>query len=91
MAAKNGSAAALIRLLKQELLRYKIAQMLLYCAAAFHAQCERISESAKKTPPQALHARREQRTGSAVRGPIPSAAVTRPGLKLMGPISQYHR
>ena len=38
MAAKNGSAAALLRLLKQELLRYKIAQMLLYCAAAFHAQ-----------------------------------------------------
>ena len=38
MAAKNGSAAALIRLLKQELLRYKIAQMLLYCAAALHAQ-----------------------------------------------------
>ena len=38
MAAKNGSAAALLRLLKQELLRYKIAQMLLYCAAAFYAQ-----------------------------------------------------
>ena len=38
MAAKNGSAAALLRLLKQKLLRYKIAQMLLYCAAAFYAQ-----------------------------------------------------
>ena len=52
---------------------------------------ERILESAQKAPPQASHARRERRAGSEVRGPIPSAAGTRAGLKLMGPISQYHR
>ena len=49
---------------------------------------ERISESAQKTPHPAPHARRERRAGSEVRGPIPSAAGTRAGLKLMGPISQ---
>ena len=50
MAAKNGSAAALIRLLKQELLRYKIAQMLLYCAAAFHAQVVARNNDSRALP-----------------------------------------
>ena len=49
---------------------------------------ERILESAQKAPPQAPHARRERRAGLEVRGPIPSAAGTRAGVKLMGPIRQ---
>ena len=45
-------------------------------------------ESDRKTPPPAPHTHRERRAGSEVRGPIPRAAGTRPGLELMGPVTQ---
>ena len=45
----------------------------------------------KKRRPQPSTRAESEGPGPVVRGPIPSAAGTRPGLKLMGPVTQYHR